>query len=377
MSDIGNLTYSQSEPEAKKSTYTEFDSLDFVINVGEGRALVKNSVKLMGNLRLNSTGTTAATADVALNHAIGIHAVIDSTQVNFGDGPKAGNVENLQNYARLVKMVSAGTQDANDYNNASNLMELRCASQALAGATQIQRSTRVAGGQAAVLTDQDFACKLHICLNKMDGDNLAYSKTGPIRVSLNLAKNLAALEGALVGSVANYSLSDVRLAYSAMDEPKGPSQSVMRTAYSFKSSVLSTTANISAVVPAVCDSVTISAQRQDRESTNVFSNYQLEEVRNFKSIQYMFNDNTSKYISYVIESKEEALEKGVESLVASGVNGVFSAGKLQRNGNFMLGLPFNGFIDLSNQRFNLQLVSDINSQHPYNLFLYFHSIISL
>ena len=91
----------------------------------------------------------------------------------------------------------------------------------------------------------------------------------------------------------------------------------------------------------------------------------------------MFNDNTSKYISYVIESKEEALEKGVESMVASGVNGVFSAGKLQRNGNFMLGLPFNGFIDLSNQRFNLQLVSDINSQHPYNLFLYFHSIISL
>ena len=375
MSDLGNLIYASVEPEAKKSSYSEFDTMDFVINVGEGKALVKNSVKLMGTLRLNHTGTTRATEDVGLNHAIGVHAVIDSTQVNFSDGPKAGNVESLQNYGRLVKMVSAGTQDANDYNNASNLMELRAASQALAGKAQIARGTINSG--ATLTTDQDFACKLHICLNKMDGDNLPYSKSGAIRVSLNLAKNLSALEGGLVGSAANYSLSDVRLAYSSMDEAKGASQTVMRTAYNFKSSVLSTTANISAVVPAVCDSVTISAQRQDRESTNVFSNYQLEEVRNFKSIQYMFNDNTSKYISYVIESKEEALEKGVESLVASGVNQVFSAGKLQRNGNFIAGLPFNGFIDLSNQRFNLQLVSDIDSANPYNLYLYFHSLMSL
>jgi len=63
--------------------------------------------------------------------------------------------------------------------------------------------------------------------------------------------------------------------------------------------------------------------------------------------------------------------------VASGVNQVFSAGKLQRNGNFIAGLPFNGFIDLSNQRFNLQLVSDIDSANPYNLYLYFHSLMSL
>ena len=211
----------------------------------------------------------------------------------------------------------------------------------------------------------------------MDGDNLPFEKTGAIRVSINLAKNLSALEGGLAGSACNYNISDVRLAYSVMDAPKGASQSVMRTAYNFKSSVLSSTANISARVPAVCDSVTISAQRQDRENTNVLSNYGLEEPRNFKSIQYMFNDSTNQYISYVIESKEEALEKGVESLVATGVNGVFSAGKLERNDNFIVGLPFNGFIDLSNQRFNVQLVSDIDTQNPYNLYMYFHSLHSI
>ena len=51
--DLGGLVYAQVEPEAKKSSYEEFDTLDFVINVGEGRCLVKNSIRLLGTLRLN------------------------------------------------------------------------------------------------------------------------------------------------------------------------------------------------------------------------------------------------------------------------------------------------------------------------------------
>ena len=91
----------------------------------------------------------------------------------------------------------------------------------------------------------------------------------------------------------------------------------------------------------------------------------------------MFNDSTQRYISYVIESKEEALEKSVESLVATGHNGVFSAGKLERNNNFIAGLPFNGFIDLTQSRFNVQLVSDIDTANPYNIYMYFHSLLSV
>ena len=374
--DLGGLVYAQVEPEAKKSSYEEFDTLDFVVNVGEGRCLVKNSIRLLGTLRLNRTGDTRATADVRLNNNIGVHAIVDSSQVTFDAGPKQGVVENLQNYARLVRVLATGTEDHNDYMNASNLMELRGPSANLAEAIQIAGSTVQATG-ANQTTDRDFACKLNICLNKMDGDNLPFSKTGAIRVSINLAKNLSALEGGLAGTAANYNISDVRLAYNSMAAPSGPMKSVMRTAYNFKSSVLSSTANISARVPAICDSVTICAQRQDRENVKVLSNYSLEEPRNFKSIQYMFNDSTNQYISYVIESKEEALEKGIESLVATGHNGVFSAGKLERNNNFVVGLPFNGFVDLSNQRFNVQLTSDIDTANPYNLYMYFHSLHSL
>ena len=107
--DLGQLVYAQVEPEAKKSSYVEFDNLDFVINVGEGKALVKNSVRLLGTLRINRTGTTRATADVRLSHHIGIHAVIDSSQVTFEAGSKMGIIENLQNYGRLVRMQATGT----------------------------------------------------------------------------------------------------------------------------------------------------------------------------------------------------------------------------------------------------------------------------
>jgi len=35
------VLYHQAEPQAKQDTYKEFDNVDFVINVGEGRALLK------------------------------------------------------------------------------------------------------------------------------------------------------------------------------------------------------------------------------------------------------------------------------------------------------------------------------------------------
>lgn len=153
--DLGQLVYSQVEPEAKKSSYEEFDNLDFVINVGEGKALVKNSVRLLGTLRLNSTGATQATADIRCNHHIGIHAVVDSTQVTFESGPKMGIIENLQNYGRLVRIQATGTEDHNDYCNASNLMELRAPSANLAERVQLAGATIQATG-ANQTTDRDL-----------------------------------------------------------------------------------------------------------------------------------------------------------------------------------------------------------------------------
>jgi len=53
-----------------------------------------------------------------------------------------------------------------------------------------------------------------------------------------------------------------------------------------------------------------------------------------------------------------------------------SLDKFRTNTGFGIGLNFQGFIDLSNQRFGLQLESDINNTKPMNVYMYFHSLIS-
>ena len=63
---MSNVVFHSNESESNRQFHKEFDNVDFLINVGQGRALVKNSVRLCGNLRVNSvdnpdpsTGTRA------------------------------------------------------------------------------------------------------------------------------------------------------------------------------------------------------------------------------------------------------------------------------------------------------------------------------
>ena len=376
MADIGDLIYASVEPEAKKNAYSEFDNVDFVINVGEGRVLAKNSVRILGDLNVYSTGTTDATIDVYLDNRVGAHALIESIQVRFSQGEKAGTVENLQNYPRWVSMVEVATKDINDYGNASNRVELKCHNYEQAERDCLQRTSLNATG-ANLTHNADFSIKPVCVLNKMEGDNLPFNKTGAIRVSINLSKNLAALQGGLAGSVVNYSIENLRLNYNTMIAPKKKTQTLMRSVYNYKSSVLSALSNISARVPAICDAVSISYQRQDRENVNCFSNVKCEDLRTFKKIQYLFNDSTNQYISYVIEDLEEALDRGIDSFVETGHNMMKGEGYKNSNANGIMGLNFNGFIDLTNQRFGVQLTTDVNATNPYNIYLYFHSLMSI
>ena len=49
--------------------------------------------------------------------------------------------------------------------------------------------------------------------------------------------------------------------------------------------------------------------------------------------------------------------------------------KFRGNNGFAIGQKFNGFVDLSKQRFGIQLTSDIDNTRPMNLYSYFHSIV--
>jgi hypothetical protein len=371
---MSGLLYHRAEPESKKDSYVEFDALDFNINVGEGRVLVKNSVRLLADLQVRDNGARSAT-DITFDPRCGAHAFIDSVQVAFLEGPMAGQKENINNYARYVAMLQTATKCPEDSLNASDVCELKGFN---VETTTLYSKGRVTRNSGTKLTnDQDFSLKPVCALNKMSGGDLPYSKSGTIRLTCNLAPNRSALMGAAYNQAQDdYQLSNVRVTYQSLPDMGKNQQSIMRTVYNIKNSIQSSFANVQARVPIVADSVSVSVQQQQREQTSPFSNYLSESPPGLKSVQFLFNDSTNEYITYKIEDRTEILQRYIDSFIDTGHNGV-SIDRLNSNQSFGMGLSFNGYVDLSNQKFSVQIDSAIDNTQPYNVYLYFHGIIAM
>ena len=366
-----SLIYHSSVPESTQATYIEYNNVDFVLNVGAGRSLLRNSVRLCGEINITSDGTVRPTLGVCMDPAIGIHSVVSSVQTSFGN---SGMKENINNYARWVKMQSAGMLYMDDMNNASQQVELRCVNQLVSeniakGVTTLNSGTK--------LTDnRDFAMKPSCILNKMTGDDMPFEKSGEVRLTFNLARNQSALYGRAQGSGATYRLSNLHVSYSSVETQGDPSSKVtsMRSVYNVKSTILSNTSNTNVQVPASCDAVSCSFQRQVDENVNVFNNYELSMVQNIRRVQFEFNDSTNKYISYNENDLGAMIQRYLESMSSEG-HQQMKLDKFRGNNGFAIGQKFNGFVDLSKQRFGIQLTSDIDNTRPMNLYSYFHSIV--
>lgn len=372
---MNGMLYHSAVPEATQTSYVEYNNVDFVLNVGQGRSLMRNTVRINGEIAITQDGTAVSAGGVYLDFRIGAHGVIDSIQTVFG-GAGGGIKENIQNYARWVEMGAVGTLYEDDYLNASNQCELRSPNEYTSGVLAGGEVTQNTGTK--VSTDLDFSVKPVCILNKMNGDHLPFEKSGEIRLTINLARNMSALMGKNQGAASTYTLKNLHCSYHSVPTAGVWSKTAtsMRSVYNVKNTILSGSANISAQVPAICDSVSCSFQRQNRENTNVFNNYQLETVEGIRRVQFLFNDSTNKYVSYVMNDQNEMLHRYIDSFKDTGHNQV-NGDCFRTNSGFGLGLDFKGFVDLSRQRFALQLDSDVTNQKPMNVYMYFHSLISV
>ena len=380
---MSNLVYHSNESESNKQSFKEFDNVDFLINVGGGRALVKNSVRVVGDLYVSDTGAgnppNRASGNVYFNRKCGAHAFIESVQVQFTEGPAAGNVENLDNYARYVNMVVNCSQDQDDLLNGLNVCELKAPNNYIVDLYSSGTKTKNAGGGTQFIDDANFSIKPLCCLNSMAMDDssgdLAYSKTGSIKLSLNLAKNLSALKGQnqVLGSM--YELKNLKVTYNSVPiSNNNPCN--MGIIYNYKGSILSNFSNVSAKVPAACNSVSVSFQEQARENVIKEDNYELHKCNGISEVSFLFNDSTNEFITYKINDIGDMQKRFIDSLSASGHNQV-NGGKANSNDATGLGLDFRNYVDLSTQKFNIQIKSKIDGTNPLNAYMYFHSMISV
>ena len=377
------IIYHDSSPESLQTTYIEFNNIDFVLNVGEGRSLVQNSVRILGEVLITTDGTTRVgtvggdpAGGIYWDYKIGAHSFIDSCQVSFGGGSAPGIKENIQNYARWVGMTSVATENEDDLMNASKQIELKAPNELCADI--LARGVVTNNTGTKVTDDMDFAFKPVCILNRMAGDHLPQERSGEIRLTVNLARNISALMGPSSTVTSTYQLKNLRCSYQSIQTVGNPmdNQISMRSVYNVKSSIQSSFANVQAQVPAVCDACSVSFQRQENENVKIFNNYSCEKVPGIKDLQFLFNDSTNKYITYQINDQNEMLNRYIDSFAMTGHNQA-QLDTFRGNGGWGVGLHFQGFVDLSNQRFSVQLSSDVVNTSPLNIYLYFHSVVTV
>ena len=153
------ILYHMVEPEALQTSYVEFNNCDFVINVGEGRSLVRNSIRICGDVKVTFDGTQRVTGQTYWDYRIGAHSFVDSCQTTFA-GPGGGVKENIQNYGRWAVMQAIATLNEDDYLNASQQVELRAPNKRC---VERLADGEITTGTVPVTIDNDFAMK-PICI---------------------------------------------------------------------------------------------------------------------------------------------------------------------------------------------------------------------
>ena len=397
---MSNVQYHEVFPENVLTSYGEFDNVDFVMTY-EGRKLQLNSIRVLFDIEVTPAGANLinieSNPDLYFDGKVGAHGVIDSI-ITSVDGAV---IENMTSYGRLVSMKTKATTNPNEMNTSSNSCEGKVLNDRLtrnllagvpAGLYTANADATTTNYLTSIVTPFNVAVKPDFCLNNTFSDSgglplVSFRKSGVIQVSLRLARNYSFLYGENAQG-ASYSLKNLRMTYiSRLDDGSDDTLS-MRSVVGIKQSMASDYANIQAIVPAVCNAVSVSVQPQDQENQSRWNNYQLHKVPLFKQVQYLFNDSTNQYLTFILKSEPESIERYIDSFRSTGMNSA-SLTSLKANLAYGLGLHFGSYVPLMNQKFNIQLTSGIGQSvvpvghtnagtaRTWIAYMYFHTLISM
>jgi len=176
--------YSAVQPSSLKQYYSENDIVDFIIKMKTGRAILPGSIRLSGQLSVETNRATdkkiVLEDMVHLDQYAGVHSFIRSinTQVNNS------TIENVQQYPRIVSMMTQANSTLESLvTSSSNLCELK----GLTNHFQLVGNSNV--GDASTIS---FSMLPQISLN-MASDLIAQEKFQNIQLSMVLANSVEAL----------------------------------------------------------------------------------------------------------------------------------------------------------------------------------------
>ena len=369
-------------PESSSTAYQPFQTVDFLLDV-RGRKLIKNSIRIEGSIQaLDAVSGSAIThaSGVKLENAIGAHAFFDSFTV---ETENKGVLENLQNYPRHANMVSRATLTPDDMLSSQYIAEGRGPVEANGNYVlqQVADNAFVTGQTAPVATnnvDSSFSISPSICFNRMGGDDYSFSKNGFIRVSMILSSATECLFGG-ADQPKDYSLTDLACRFQTAPDDGSQGAMLMKSYVNVVSSVQSTSTTVSARVPSQSvNGVAMSFINQADVRSNQRNAYELQRLPQWSNIEFLFNNSLQEYLTYTIRDESDALQKGLEALESAGHSQV-SSKTLKANKGAIFGLPFNSYIDLSQQKFtvNFKVDSDSITANPMDVQMFFSTLLTM
>ena len=367
------LRYESIQPESVKDSYTEYDTLDYVITA-PGRSIVAGSARLESDFRVqkNAANLTAGD-DIYLDNMTGGHTFIESMTITTR---AQGNVENITEYGRYSSMLTKGQKTSDDMFNGTEVCEFKSADPKIT--KHLLRGVKTQTAGSTLNDDNDFSIRLNCMLNNVLSDNkvVPLARTGgEIRLSIRLARVFNALYGTGVDSTVTYALKNTRLCFTTVPDAGDVGPIVFRSVVGLKQNVNSSFINIASQVPAVATGVSATFLEQSREGAAVYNNMALEVLPNLSELQFLFNDANTP-ITYVINDRAEILQRYVDSLRSAGANAA-SLQSVYANKDYGIGLRFNSAVDLRGQKFNVQLQSGADSAQPFQIFMYFHTLVEM
>ncbi len=377
-------------PLSTQDSYKEYTNVDFRLSF-PGRKMIANSLRVEGRFnayKLNTSPPQEAnrltSTDVKsfYDPQIGINACFQQLTTSTQN---QGQLELLSEAPRLCKMINTSMATQNDMGNSHNSCELKTRTLMLANRVlKGERFDNVLDTDAP-RAGMSFSSKPICCLNMasagMGQPQVKYSTTGDIFFTVQLARNDAVFFGSDVATalsnVYNYTLSDLSISFSSVPDDNQPQMPIdFHTSSNVRQTVQSTFSNVSVNEANLSNSVSCSFLRQAEENSPSYNNTRLDKPPLVTNIEYLFNDATNKFLTFNLKSNQEIIERYLESMSNSKVNSVQNV--MNKAGeNYGIGIKFSDYLDLSSNKFGVNISSSVSSTDPYIIFLYFHGKVSI
>tara|TARA_R110000796_G_scaffold63084_4_gene145383 strand:+ start:2482 stop:3660 length:1179 start_codon:yes stop_codon:yes gene_type:complete len=377
------------ENEPNGGSFGEFAIADFVLNFPQ-RKLVAGSIRITANVLANDTlhgADKVGTQNLYVDPLVGASAFFDTMTTTLD---KVGQIESIQDYGRWIKTVEQAKTARTDLFKGSAVCELKAPNanwvKTVLRGTSASRALdgSAANADGLEISDQaDFSIKPMICLNSaMGGDgSMSFRKTGPVRLTLRVARALSALYGPSVsppsaGTVAKVALSNLRIHFASVPDDGTDAPMTMSNIVNIQSTIQSSFANISCQVPAICRAVSATVIRTSHQNAGGLHNpLACEVLPEFRTVEFIYNSTiNNSLVSYQITDYAELLERYVKS-VSDSDHSSTSMWEIKHNSGMGIGLEFaDGLLDLRRQRFQIQISSGVNSAEPYAMSLFFWGV---